>query len=316
MPENAQNNGGKDNIIAGIGRAIRRNNRVHGRGSLVSFMVVLSMIAVLVGVLWYSYPRETETYDRNTVPLVRADDEPYRTKPEDPGGMNVPHRDSTIFEGMREGRNQTGGNGRIENLLAEDEKPMPRDQLFAGLNTRQDIQEKAPQNLFDEADTPDANDLTETMPPQPRPPANETEEDTRALVKSVLEEHDKTAAEKKQQDTATNSAAPEARPEPKPETVEPAAGSVQRTIADSPRDYFVQLASLGSRDAALSAWKKLEGQHASVLKGEQHRIRSADIPGRGTFYRVQAGPYTKDRANDVCGEIKSAGAGGCLVVKR
>lgn len=37
---------------------------------------------------------------------------------------------------------------------------------------------------------------------------------------------------------------------------------------------------------------------------------------RGTFYRIQAGPISKDSADEICREIKAITPVGCLVVKK
>jgi hypothetical protein len=68
-----------------------------------------------------------------TVPIIRADAAPYKVEPEDRGGMDVAHKDSTIFDAMRDGAQGR----RIENLLADtaDEQPIDRAVLFAGLKT-------------------------------------------------------------------------------------------------------------------------------------------------------------------------------------
>jgi hypothetical protein len=60
----------------------------------------LTTIAVLAfaGIVWYAYPQGQEKYTDVNVPVVTADTTPYKSKPADPGGMDVPHRDSTVFE--------------------------------------------------------------------------------------------------------------------------------------------------------------------------------------------------------------------------
>ena len=60
------------------------------------------------------------------VPLIRADNTPYKVAPEEVGGMAVPNQNSTIFETLK-GDNVT--KPRVENLLAEDEQPMTKAEI-------------------------------------------------------------------------------------------------------------------------------------------------------------------------------------------
>ncbi len=53
------------------------------------------------------------------VPLIRADTEPVKVKPEKAGGMNIPDKDDPIYS-MRPGANP------VEKLLPPPEAPAPR----------------------------------------------------------------------------------------------------------------------------------------------------------------------------------------------
>jgi len=55
---------------------------------------------VLVGILWYAYPRGAEKYTSMDVPVVKADTSPIRAQPENPGGIEVLHQDSTAFDSL------------------------------------------------------------------------------------------------------------------------------------------------------------------------------------------------------------------------
>ena len=66
--------------------------RVMPKGLLASITFVAFAI-----ILWYAYPRGVEQQDMADVPLIAADKAPYKFKPENPGGMEVRHQDSTVF---------------------------------------------------------------------------------------------------------------------------------------------------------------------------------------------------------------------------
>jgi cell division septation protein DedD len=76
----------------------------------------------------------------------------------------------------------------------------------------------------------------------------------------------------------------------------------------------IQLVSMPSEEAAWSAWKQLSGKYASQLSGLTAMVEPADLGDKGTFYRVQTGPFqTVAAAQERCTAMKAAGLD-CLVV--
>ncbi|HET6161688.1 MAG TPA: SPOR domain-containing protein, partial [Dongiaceae bacterium] len=76
----------------------------------------------------------------------------------------------------------------------------------------------------------------------------------------------------------------------------------------------IQLISMPSEDAAWQAWKDLSGKFSAQLTGLTAIVQSADLGTKGTFYRVQAGPFdTVAKAQERCTTMKQAGLD-CLVV--
>ena len=109
------------------------NDLLGSIGPKAAFFIVLIALSFMIGVVWKLYVGGGSS-DGQNVPIVRADTTPYKVEPDDPGGMEMPHKDSTIFSSLNSDPDADKG---IENLLAEDEgeEPVPRSQLFAGLNT-------------------------------------------------------------------------------------------------------------------------------------------------------------------------------------
>jgi hypothetical protein len=56
----------------------------------------------------------------------------------------------------------------------------------------------------------------------------------------------------------------------------------------------------------------LKKQFPDVLAGGI--IRRADVGGAGVYYRVQAGPLSRDAADKACSRVKASGAN-CVVVR-
>ena len=56
-------------------------------------------------------------------------------------------------------------------------------------------------------------------------------------------------------------------------------------------------------------------RHGDVLAGARPFITRADIPGKGTYYRVRVGPFTGNQsANTVCQKLKGRGTD-CFAVR-
>jgi cell division septation protein DedD len=80
-------------------------------------------------------------------------------------------------------------------------------------------------------------------------------------------------------------------------------------------DYFVQLASVKSDDAARTEWSRMQRAHPDLLGDLDLLVQSADLGDRGVFYRIRTGPFpNRATAQDMCWQIKAAKLG-CLVVR-
>lgn len=93
------------------------------------------------------------------------------------------------------------------------------------------------------------------------------------------------------------------------------AETLKKAVSPPQNGYFVQLGSVTSQDKARAEWQRLQSRYASQLAEQDYRVQEADLGERGVFYRIQAGPFSQNRARAVCKDLKEAGkTGGCLVV--
>jgi hypothetical protein len=76
----------------------------------------------------------------------------------------------------------------------------------------------------------------------------------------------------------------------------------------------IQIASLPSEAEAQMSYKTLSGKFGSVIGGKGVDIKKAEIAGKGTYYRVRIPAGSRDAANAMCAQYKSAG-GSCLVTR-
>ena len=297
--------------------------------------------AAFAGVIITSYPSSDEAGD---VPIVQAEVTAFKEMPTDPGGMDVPFQDSTVYSSLR--NPEAPETTSIEDLLAEEE-PVDRLEAFAAEAERIIQESEARRSATDTAslveeatgvesipeasggDTLDAviakaeavrkiEQEVEKIAPTDAMNTNEVPEkpdtlhkpgsspDTIEFVRNVLEKKDAKPAE-----PVVAAVEPTPTPAKKVATIQPAAGGFDIR----PGSHYVQLGSIKDASAAGSEWGKLTKKYPSELSGAKYRVERADLGDRGIFYRIQAGPMAKESASEICGSIKEQSPGACLVIQ-
>lgn len=290
---------------------------------LFATAALLVVGAAFAGLIVASYPDSED----GEIPVVRADTFAYKETPADPGGMEILNRDTTVFSAMND--SQTSEAPPLENLLA-DEDPQTIEtfsrQVEAATAEEGGEEPFAMKRIAKAPEVPETAEIEQTPeltieekiiqetasappPPEPAKPrivhkAGESPE-TLEFVRSVLDKKDGIPPK---ETVASAAPAPAAAVVAR---IEPASGNP--TI--SPGEYYVQLASVPSETGALTEWKKLQGAYGGLLSGVDHRFKTADLGERGTFYRIQAGPMSRDSASALCDAIKAQKPGGCLVTR-
>lgn len=256
-------------------------------------IAVLGLVIILIAVVFSSVPNKSDPGDPGALPLIRADKSPFKIKPEDPGGMAVPNKDSTIFETLK-GTSQ----GETENLLEDDADTAAvkaREEVVAKVETKTEP-------LVDVDPTKSnapSDDELENVPPQPKAvadteivkkeePAPKVEPKKETSIIDTLKEEGKAAVKKE---------------EPKP---------VAKPVASGGSTY-IQLASVKSEADANKQWAGFKSKNPE-LSNLSLKVQKADLGAKGIYYRIQAGPLSPENASSTCAAIKSRG-GSCLVAK-
>lgn len=319
----------ESNAFGAILSALDLRARFEARKPLFATSIVVVMMGVLGGVIWYSYPQESAQREMMNTPIVRADAGDYRTVPAEPGGMAIPYRESTVFNTLRPSE---GNTNRVENLLPQAEQPVSRQELFAGLKV-EDAPEAAPGVTQEEAAGAEgAGEAVAAAAAVSAAPAETVDEmaianaaragtEVKADTAVVAVEKPVTQAEV----AAVAEAKPEVKAAVKTETkavdaakIEPAVGVAKETKATDEAakgGYYVQLGSVKERAGAAGEWTKLQKSFAA-LSPLNMRVQEADLGAKGKFFRIQGGPVTEAQARSICDSVKAQKPGGCLVVKQ
>ncbi|BCH59273.1 hypothetical protein RvVAR0630_18970 [Agrobacterium vitis] len=109
----------------------------------------------------------------------------------------------------------------------------------------------------------------------------------------------------------TAAAAPKS---PTPAATPVSASPTPTSTASGSGGYLVQISSLPSEADAQKSYKNLSAKFGSVIGGRGVDIKAADIPGKGTYYRVRIPAGSKDEAVSLCERYRGAG-GNCMVVR-
>ena len=100
-------------------------------GAGVRFWAALAVAGIAVagfgGVVAYGYLAYGDRGEQVPAPLVKAETRPLKIRPDDPGGLNVEHKDKEVFNAGRDPRTPGAGPGAVrEVLLPPPEMPLPK----------------------------------------------------------------------------------------------------------------------------------------------------------------------------------------------
>lgn len=252
------------------------------------------------------------------VPVIRADDKPIKTRPDDRGGMQVPNQDKLVYERMD---SAGASEPTVERLLPQPEaaKAPPKTISVPPLSAEPPPSAQAPAQTMQRP---------APIPPKPgEPPAPKTAPQARVAAQPMalppaeapaveappavqpVPERKAAPAQPEHMAPAVVAQAPRVAPPPPP----PAAA----TPAKAPQsgEYVVQLGAVRASDQAEREWTRISRANADLLGGLKPDIVRVDLPGKGTFWRIRAASMSEQAARQLCAELASRSQG-CIVAKR
>jgi len=250
--------------------------------------------------------------DGPDLPLVRAETEPYKTAPSDPGGLQVENTDKEVYARVRDSA-QVDEGPAVEQLLPGPTRPVSPPAPEAPANATQDAP-PTPEPAQAQTPAPEAPQPSDTAPrtasdgppPVPEGPLEratppEAEDSPAAMPQPAPPEVPATAAAPSSEPTQTPASASTPAP----------AEQVAAVAEDGPQ---VQLAAFRKRELAQQHWNTLRQAHPDLLSAVPHLIVFADLGDQGQFYRLRAGPMSNpDAAGALCRALKQRDVG-CFVV--
>ncbi|ALG73727.1 hypothetical protein VY88_23370 [Azospirillum thiophilum] len=273
-------------------------------------------------------------------PLLTADPGPVKSRPDQPGGLEVPHQDILAYERLRD---HDGGRGtQVERLLPPPEVPLPRPvvtpqmpaavplpaipsvaQLPPGSTATvpRDSVATAMAAAGLPATVEPAPGLTPAVPAAVMPPAVPVPPPAAAAARpqpvpaAAAKPAPPPAAPSVGQLIAKLEAAslPAAGPKVVPQPAK-VASVAPPAVTGGSGSWRVQLASVRSESEAAAEWRRLAGRHPDALGGLSMQVAKVDLGDKGIFYRVQGSGADEARAKSVCAQLRSQNVG-CVVVR-
>lgn len=104
-----------------------------GKRRTLMLLSVAALLVVFAGVVFLAYRQGSQQGPNGAPPILRADGEPTKELPENPGGKKFPHQDAGVYNRITgEGQASSGDGEQLlppaEEPLAIDTPPTPQDQ--------------------------------------------------------------------------------------------------------------------------------------------------------------------------------------------
>ena len=260
------------------------------RGPLLLIAAVVALV-MFGAVVWVAYSNGVSDGGANRIPRVAANEDPYRVRPEDPGGVDTPDTQYEVYDRL------AGGEEASENVSP---RPAP-EQLIDGSRPAVSIETvDADQTDAETADVPAeaSPDIT------PRPAPARPQDNTPPPATQTAE----TQSEPAQAEPAQ--AEPVAETPPAATTPAVSAGVAGVDVTGA---WVVQIASFRTAADAEAAWLAFRTRYSDISTGLAPDVASAEIEGRGTYHRLRIAAFTtRDAANAFCATLQSRGQD-CLV---
>lgn len=286
---------------------------------------ILIGLGVAGGIGWYIFDKIPAVEEKGSeIPLIKAANEPFKVKPDDPGGMDVPNRDKLIYQQIGE----TAPPAEEERLLPPAETPAtPPPQETVAVVPPPLARAEMPHERLPEARGGEVAPSA-ALPPAVKEPVIvlPTKEAKPVPAPTVVA----LAPVAKPVPVAPVASVAKPIPVPAPVVAKPQIAAVvpaakppiaavtpaAKPVAGGANGIRVQLVALRSADAAEKAWAQLAVKHKDVLGGLSHWVVQAELGDKGTWYRVHAGSFsTNEAAVSACETLKQRNIG-CILVKK
>ncbi|MCC9622785.1 SPOR domain-containing protein [Thalassospira sp. MA62] len=263
------------------------------KGIVTVFFGAAVLIGGLGGAGYWFYNQGQPSQDEGDLPILLPDPSPIKIRPEDPGGMEVPHRETTVYD-------QLSDIDPDQNVVLQELPDMPRvPEVTATPSSGENTLSEAAASETMVADNGEGSREQQSSTIDEENAGSQS-----AIAAPAIDEPEPLSDAQKAIAAAENRSAPES----------PA--TTQAPPSSSPiGSYRIQLASVRDENAPAAEWKRLSSKHKQLLGSLEMFVERADLGDNGVYYRLQAGPLASDgAATQLCEQLKQLNVG-CIVVR-
>ena len=255
-------------------------------------MWILIGAVVLVAVLWVIGDFISEKHvDEASIPLISANNDPLKVRPENPGGKKIENRDKYVYKSLTNEEVDT----TIEQILPPAEEPLVESPLdLNNDNEKEKISingEVSSTQKIEDQETLTIQEIEEVISDKPQLKDINTQATNASENIDLKVENENTNISEKKSENATN--------------------------IDEEKNYFqVQIAASKNRKALLNDWKKMKNKNSDLLEGFNLELSPIDSGSKNTFLRSRIGNFiNKKTASELCLSLKNRGID-CFVTKK
>ncbi|URK18636.1 SPOR domain-containing protein [Thalassospira sp. GO-4] len=276
------------------------------KGAITVFFGLAVVAGGLGGAGYWFYHQGQPIQDDGKLPILLPDPSPIKIRPDDPGGMEVPHRNTTVYD-------QLNDVDPDANVVLQELPDMPRapevirSQPATGETVEVPVADNAQSETGEGGDSPTVEGNAVSASNDAARPNNAPAAEPSVNAPEI--------SEPELTDAQKAIAAATAR-ETKAAPAKPASGDTPASAnAVSTNDFRIQLASVRDENGAAAEWKRLSSKNKDLLGSLQMFVQRTDLGDKGVFYRLQAGPLADATAAEkLCGDLKQRNVG-CLIVR-
>lgn len=299
--------------------------------------LIILILLIVIGYFVYKYVDDNfDLFGPKEILFIKADLNPHRIKPEDPGGMIIANRNKTVYETIAK------ANGAKEKklpivtkLMPPPEKPLKRADIFAdedslndgidireifedsSLTQEQKQKEELIKNILKDNNNNPNNPITEISNHVPdyfnsKEKASEKEYnnilDIPFKVDGVV--NDSTPDDSKEVDEFVQQNTPQESERKIRIMVKPKSDYIiNKDILKEPirkiSKYQLQLGAYKSKDDAKKDQNRLQSKYKSLLKNQEFNIEKADLGSKGIFYRLKVISFKNESsARSLCDDLR------------
>jgi hypothetical protein len=288
------------------------------RGGMMTVVAVLG-IAVVGTAGAFGYRALTGSGDGGQPPVIKADSAPNKVVPAPQSTGNASK--GVIYDRAEKPQGERVVSREEQPIEMREAKPPAPKPMVPGATPPQAaagnaagaapmtppvVNPSEPKKVKTFAIRPDGSIVTDAAGTPTNPPA------TGARLATASQPAPRAPTPAARPATAPSANAPDANTQTA--ALPPSTSSRSTTTASVPTgSYVVQLVSNKSETEAQAAFRGLQTKYPAVLGSRTALIRKVELGDKGTYYRAQVGPFSNvDAANELCGNLKSAG-GQCIV---